>query len=147
MQALTEKIGLPQNHAFTAVTVGDYDNDGDTDLFLATDGETPHQLYRNRGDGTFVLDARSDTAKGVRGSDAYFLDYDNDGWLDLWFLGEPQRANDRGVFLLRNDGTGRFTDASHFLPETIRSGGDGAIGDYDSDGDLDLFLIDREWRS
>ncbi len=142
MQALTEEIGLPQNHAFTAVTVGDYDNDGDIDLFLATDGETPHQLYRNRGDGTFVLDARSDTAKGVRGSDAYFLDYDNDGWLDLWFLGEPQRANDRGVFLFRNDGTGRFTDTSHLLPETIRSGGDGAIGDYDSDGDLDLFLID-----
>ncbi len=147
MQALIDEIGMPQNHAFTAVTVGDYDNDGDTDLFLATDGKTSHQLYRNRGDGTFVHDARShegviNNAKEVRGSDAHFLDYDNDGWLDLWFLGEPQEAYGRGAFLFRNDGTGRFTDTSHLLPETIQSGGDGAVGDYDNDGDLDLFLID-----
>lgn len=141
VQALTDEIGMPQNHAFTAVAVGDYDNDGDTDLFLATDGETSQQLYRNRGDGTFVLDTRSDTAKGVRGSDAHFLDYDNDGWLDLWLIGEPQEADGRGVFLFRNDGTGRFTDTSHLLPKTIQSGDDGAVGDYDNDGDLDLFLI------
>lgn len=147
MEALTDAVGVSQNHVFTAVAVGDYDNDGDTDLFIATDGKTSHQLYRNRGDGTFVHDARShegviNNAKEVRGSDAHFLDYDNDGWLDLWFLGEPQEADGRGVFLFRNDGTGRFTDTSHLLPETIQSGGDGAVGDYDNDGDLDLFLID-----
>ena len=151
LQALTDETGIPQNHVFTTVTVADYDNDGDIDLFLATDGETLHQLYRNRGDGTFAPDVRSvdaatNAAKGVGGLDAHFLDYDNDGFLDLWFIGTPKEGNGRSVFLFRNDGTGRFTDASNFLPDTIRSGGDGTVGDYDNDGDLDLFLIDSDGK-
>ena len=150
MQALTDEIGVPQNHTFTAVAVGDYDSDGDIDLFLATDSETPHQLYRNRSDGTYALDIRSEgavnAAKGVRGSDAHFLDYDNDGFLDLWLIGESRAADGRGVFLFRNDGTGRFTDASIFLPEAIRSGQNGTVADYDNDGDLDLFLTDPDGK-
>ncbi len=146
LAALTDEIGLPQNGAFTAVAVGDYDNDGDIDLFLTTDGGTPHQLYRNRGDGTYALDARSgekaiDAAHGVSSSATHFLDYDNDGFLDLWLIGESQAVDGRGVFLFRNDGTGRFTNASNFLSDTVRSGRDGVVGDYDNDGDLDLFLI------
>jgi hypothetical protein len=152
MQALTDAIGASQNHAFTAVAAGDYDNDGDIDLFIATDGKTPHQLYRNRGDGTFAPDVRSseeaiNAAEGVRGSDVHFLDYDNDGFLDLWLIGTPKEGDGRGVFLFRNDGTGRFTDASNVLPNTIRSGGDGTVGDYDNDGDLDLFLIDSDSKA
>ena len=151
LQALTDRIGIPQNHAFTAVAVGDYDNDGDIDLFLATDGETPHQLYRNRGDGTFTPDVRSfetgiNAAKGVSGLDAHFLDYDNDGFMDLWLIGTPREENGRGVFLFRNDGTGRFTDASNLLPEAIQNGVNGTVGDYDNDGDLDLFLIDTDGK-
>ena len=151
LQALTDEIGVSQNHVFTAVAIGDYDNDGDIDLFLATDGETLHQLYRNRGDGTFIPDVRSyegalNAAKGVGGLDAYFLDYDNDGFLDLWLTGTPKKGEERGVFLFRNDGTGRFTDASNLLPESIQSGGDGTVGDYDNDGDLDLFLIDADGK-
>ena len=151
MQALTDEIGVPQNHAFTAVTVGDYDNDGDIDLFIATDGETSHQLYRNRGDGTFTPDTRSeeaiDAAKGVGGSDTHFLDYDNDGFLDLWLIGTPKEGDGRGVFLFRNDGTGRFSNASNILPKTIQSGVDSTVGDYDNDGDLDLFLIDSDGKA
>ena len=151
LQALTDEIGMSQNHVFTAVAIGDYDNDGDIDLFLATDGETSHQLYRNRGDGTFAPDVRSfdttlNAAKGVRGSGAHFLDYDNDGFLDLWLIGEPRATDGRSVFLFRNDGTGRFSDASNLLPEAIRSGNDGTVGDYDNDGDLDLFLIDSDGK-
>ena len=149
MQALTDEIGISQNHAFTAIAAGDYDNDSDIDLFIATDGKTPHQLYRNRGDGTYALDGRSheetlNAAKGVHGLDAHFLDYDNDGFLDLWLIGTPKEGDGHGVFLFRNDGTGRFTDASNVLPNTIRSGGDGTVGDYDNDGDLDLFLTDSD---
>ncbi len=151
MQAITDEIGISQNHAFTAVAAGDYDNDGDIDLFIATDGKTPHQLYRNRGDGTYAPDGRSheetlNAAKGVHGLDAHFLDYDNDGFLDLWLIGTPKEGDGRGVFLFRNDGTGRFTDASNVLPNTIRSGGDGTVGDYDNDGDFDLFLTDSDGR-
>ena len=151
MQALIDETGVPRDHSFTAVAVGDYDNDGDIDLFLATNGETPHQLYRNRGDSTFAPDTRSyegalKAAKGVHGSDAHFLDYDNDGFLDLWFVGERRKEDGRGVFLFRNDGTGRFANASNLLPDSIRSGLNGAVGDYDNDGDLDLFLIDVEGR-
>ena len=149
MQAMTDEIGISQNHAFTAVAAGDYDNDGDIDLFIATDGKTPHQLYRNRGDGTFAPDVRShedtlNAAKGVHGLNAHFLDYDNDGFLDLWLIGTPKEGDGHGVFLFRNDGTGRFTDASNVLPNTLQSGGDGTVGDYDNDGDLDLFLIDPD---
>ncbi len=149
MQAMTDEIGISQNHAFTAVAAGDYDNDGDIDLFIATDGKTPHQLYRNRGDGTYAPDGRSheetlNDAKGVHGLDAHFLDYDNDGFLDLWLIGTPKEGDGRGVFLFRNDGTGRFTDASNVLPNTIRSGGNGTVGDYDNDGDFDLFLTDSD---
>ncbi len=149
MQALNAEIGVPQNPSFTAVAVGDYDNDGDIDLFIATDGETPHQLYRNRGDGTYAPDTRSyeeaiAAAKGVHSSGAHFLDYDNDGFLDLWLIGAPLATDGRGIFLFRNDGTGHFTDASNALPDTIRSGDDGTVGDYDNDGDLDLFLVDAD---
>ena len=149
MAALSDDIGLSQNHVFMAVTVGDYDNDGDTDLFLATDGESPHQLYRNRGDGTYTPDRRSyeqaiSAAEGVHGSDAHFFDYDNDGFLDLWLIGTPQGKLARGVFLFRNDGTGRFTDVSHSLPEAIWGGSNGTVADYDNDGDLDLFLVDSD---
>ena len=151
LQALTDEIGVPQNHAFRAIAVSDYDNDGDIDLFLATDGDTPHQLYRNRGDGTFAPDTRSretaiDAAKGVGGLDAHFLDYDNDGFLDLWLIGTPKERDGRSVFLFRNDGTGRFTDASNFLPDTIQRGGDSTVDDYDNDGDLDLFLINADGK-
>lgn len=149
MQAMTDEIGISQNHAFTAVAAGDYDNDGDIDLFIATDGKIPHQLYRNRGDGTFAPDVRSfetalNAAKGMGGLDSHFLDYDNDGFLDLWLIGTPKEGDGHGVFLFRNDGTGRFTDVSNALPNTIRSGGNGTVGDYDNDGDLDLFLTDSD---
>ena len=64
-----------------------------------------------------------------------------------WIYGlsaHRKRGDGHGVFLFRNDGTGRFTDVSNVLPNTIRSGGDGTVGDYDNDGDLDLFLTDSD---
>ena len=61
------------------------------------------------------------------------IDYDNDGFVDLWVSGKD------GMFMFRNDGTGRFTETSGIIP--MEKGVAGAVGDYDNDGDLDLFFI------
>lgn len=146
LRAVTDGLGISPDVFFTSVAVGDYDNDGDLDLFLATDGDTPHQLYLNRGDATFVHDNRSlaglSSTNGVRGWDARFLDFDNDGFLDLWVVGEREGGD--GILLFRNDGTAKFDDVSRLLPDGAAGGIDGAVGDYDNDGDLDLVLIDGE---
>ncbi|MDE0043324.1 MAG: FG-GAP-like repeat-containing protein, partial [Candidatus Poribacteria bacterium] len=146
MKAVTDETGIAQDQLFRAVALADYDNDSALDLFFATTGTAPHQLYRNRGDGTFSRDSRSDeelaVAKGLHGRDAHFLDYDNDGYSDLLVIGSSDAEDGRGVRLYRNDGTGRFTDVSDILPSSPVGGVDGAVGDYDNDGDLDIFLID-----
>ncbi len=150
MKAVTDKTGIPQNQSFGAVAVADYNNDGALDLFLATTGTAPHELYRNRGDGTFSRDNRSDEAfaatKTLHGQDAHFFDFDNDGFLDLFLVGDSAKAEETGVRLYRNDGTGRYAEVSDILPSSLSDGVHGAVGDYDNDGDLDLFLVDREGR-
>ena len=155
LKAVTDETGIPQDQQFTSVAVADYDNDGALDLFLATAGtDTPDQLYRNRGDGTFTRDKRSDAALDaaleLHSWDCHFVDFDNDGFLDLWILGVRwglrAHGNNRDVVLFRNDGTGQFTDVSDILPSFRLGGVDGAAGDYDNDGDVDLFLVDKKGR-
>ena len=78
--------------------------------------------------------------------DMTFVDYDNDGLQDVFLVGDgwyppPQRPRQIGLF--RNTGEGRFTDETALLPVEVNAviGGGGAVfGDYDSDGDEDLFL-------
>jgi hypothetical protein len=79
----TGEAGLRVESYGMGVAVGDYDNDGDPDLFLNALG--PDRLYRNRGDGTFedVTNAAG-VSDPAFGSSATFLDYDRDGWLDLF---------------------------------------------------------------
>ncbi len=140
LRALYAETGIPQNERYTAMTIGDYDNDGDIDILLAS--QIGIHFYRNRGDGTFVVDKRSTQIlerRPVNVTQLKSLDYDNDGFLDLWSI------TLNGLFLYRNDGTGRFTDESSTLDESLRrkEGISGAIADYDNDGDLDLFFNNR----
>jgi hypothetical protein len=101
-------------------------------------------FFRNKHDGKFEQDAKAgkifDVLKGVQVHDAKFLDFDNDGFLDLLIAGEPAEKGARGLFLLRNNGNGGFADASNKLPETATSGKQICIFDYNDDGDLDLLV-------
>ena len=144
LRAVSEETGISQDVHYTAAAIGDYDNDGDIDIFLST-ADRIH-LYLNRGDGSFVDDPRLEA--GVRGLSPALLkniDYDNDGFVDLWVSGKD------GMFLFRNAGTGQF-DEPYPLIETVlptegailHNATAGAVGDYDNDGDLDLFFINGE---
>ena len=126
---------------------GDQDGDGSLDLYCATGatggmGSAPNQLFRNRGDGTFVDLA---SALGVedgpgRGRAVNWIDYDKDGTLDLYVAntrrpGYPSKLF-RGVGGTLRDVTveAGLADEVHLL------GGGGTWCDYDGDGYADLIL-------
>jgi hypothetical protein len=124
-----------------AAAAGDFDNDGDDDLFV-TDSNTgrPNKLYRNNGDLTFsdVTDAA-----GVGGgndplsivADALWFDYDNDGWVDLLAarFGTP--------LLYHNERNGKFKDVTTTSGLTKFGNTVAAISfDYDNDSYLDLLF-------
>ena len=128
------------------VVVGDYDNDGLLDLFVAGVGPGEPTLWRSQGGGKFARDQRAGAVFQGAGRagvvDANFVDYDNDGRLDLVVAGR------RGVFLFHNEGSGRFVDRTKLLPPAVQAAGRDvagtaiAVSDVDGDGDEDLFVGD-----
>jgi enediyne biosynthesis protein E4 len=147
----TERAGL----AFLAdkdaysVAAGDYDNDGDLDLYLATH---PHDvLLQNRGDGTFVdataaAGAGGPTSSIVRAEEGRskivgFGDYDGDGWLDI--VASSSTLEAPFAYLLHNRGDGTFADVTDAMGvKAQRKGNPCAMmwSDYDNDGDRDLWI-------
>ena len=137
---VTEKSGLMKDGWSSAVTVGDYDNDGFDDLFLTYYGN--NILYHNNGDGTFtdVTSKAGLVHEGIRwGAGCSFVDYDRDGRLDLvvgnYLQFDPAKVPKKGqnafcnwkgipvncgpkglppgdVRLYHNNGNGTFTDVS-----------------------------------
>ncbi|MBT8401772.1 MAG: VCBS repeat-containing protein, partial [Rhodothermia bacterium] len=134
-------------HAGSGVAVGDYDNDGWPDLFLANSDRDV--LLRNlEGEGfEDVTDAAGFPAtERARGTSAAWADYDGDGFLDLYVTnhmdmrGLSYSSQDR---LYHNNQDGTFTDVSDLLGSE-RLGGYGFIGawtDFDNDGDVDILLV------
>ena len=141
----TATSGLTSAGGSGSAAVGDYNNDGFLDLFIASTNGGEPALWLNKGNGTFTRDRRSSAAmqalQSSAASSATFVDYDNDGWLDLVVGGS---SGTKTVALLRNDGTGRFVDRSTLIPVSARTAGASsiAVSDVDGDGDEDLFLID-----
>ncbi len=126
---------------------GDYDNDGDMDLFVpdARDGE-PGALWRNASAGTAFTDntvSAGMTASYVMLGSAWG-DYDNDGDLDLYVATGSGTPN----LLYTNDGSGSFTveDQGAGLTDEYQ---DVVFVDYDADGDLDIALsrLDGDGRA
>jgi hypothetical protein len=117
---------------------GDYDNDGDLDLFVAVGLNGNDLLYRNNGDGTFTkITTGSLVTSGGSSRGCAWGDYDNDGYIDLFVSNERGQNN----FLFHNNGDGTFTKIISGKIVTDHGFSTGcAWGDYDNDGYLDLFV-------
>lgn len=145
---VTAASGIASSGGSGAVAVGDYNNDGLLDLFVASTKGGAAALWLNKGDGTFTPDRRSAAALqplgAAAGLAAEFLDYDNDGWLDLVVVGRPVAARQPGTFLFHNEGNGTFKNRSILLPDPVRLGSSTALAvrDVDVDGDEDLLVTD-----
>lgn len=174
---VTAKAGL-QGHGYCmGVAIADFDNDGHEDIFVT--GVHANYLYRNNGDGTFsdVTKAAGLAGLGSLGRPVWsvaacWIDYDNDGHLDLflsnycdWAPGiEPRcggiEPNTRAychpdhyaaqtMQLFHNNGNGTFTEITHKdgLPNLVGKGMGVAIADFAQDGNMGIFVANDNSRN
>ncbi len=116
---------------------GDFDNDGWPDLYV-TGNQAPNALFRNRGDGTFERSAfDGQTAlPDVESGGAMWVDFDNDGWKDLYVL-----VHGPNVLFRNLEGQG-FADVAVAAGVDDPGKGEGAAwADFDRDGFLDLYVV------
>jgi hypothetical protein len=158
---VTKKAGLDEPWYSMGVSVGDYNNDGYPDLFISNYGS--NVLYKNNGNGTFS-DATKRSKVGGGEHDfsvgATWLDYDNDGDLDLYvgnyinfdpqykyfyapdgFPG-PLAYDSQPDVLYHNDGDGTFEDVTKKMGIVDVDGRAMGVGsaDYDDDGFVDIYV-------
>jgi enediyne biosynthesis protein E4 len=172
---VTAEAGVAGEGYSMAAAVGDFDNDGFADIYVA--GVNRNILYRNLGNGRF---ADITMKAGVSGLDprlgkpwsvsAGWVDYDNDGWLDLFIsnyvvwdaANEPRCGSDSARFychpnaykglpnqLFHNNHDGTFTDVSQSsgIGAQIGKGMGMAFADMDGDGFTDIFVANDSVRS
>lgn len=166
---VTEKAGVAGTGYGMGVAIGDYDNDGRPDIFVAN--VTGNQLFHNNGDGTFTdvtakagLSGASLNGRKMWSVAGGWFDYNNDGLLDLfvvnycqWEVNKdpncPIKDGVRGYChpklyaplhnsLYRNNGDGTFTDVSSEtgIADYLGKGMSVSFADYDGDGFLDAFV-------
>ncbi|MBI1926239.1 VCBS repeat-containing protein [Candidatus Poribacteria bacterium] len=149
---VTKEAGLEYNGYCTTAAFADINNDGHLDLYFGDPGPAkqqapdppfharnglPNRLYRNNGNGTFT-DITEEAKVGDTGwtLGVTFWDYDNDGDQDIYI------ADDFGPnSLYQNDGTGHFKEVARETGTLdYGSGMSASPGDYDNDGDLDMYV-------
>ncbi|MFB3138673.1 MAG: CRTAC1 family protein [Phycisphaerales bacterium] len=161
---VTDGSGADDRGYGMGVACGDYDNDGDVDLYVTNVG--PNVLLRNEGDGRFTdVTGQAGVGHPGWGSSAAFVDYDHDGDLDLYVCNylnwsvatEIDCFNEMGVsdycgpknynapamdVLYRNNGEGTFTDVSELagLNQALGTGLGVVCGDFNNDGWIDIFV-------
>jgi hypothetical protein len=165
---VTDQAGVGDMGFGLGVAVGDYDKDGDLDIFVNNYG--PNILYRNNGDGTFTdVGKEAGVANGNRvGAGANFIDIDNDGNLDLfaanyvdwspdvhierhlgpWMVYPGPRDYLRSPnALYRNNGDGTFADVSETsgIASHVGAGMGTVCVDSDNDGDTDIIVANDDW--
>jgi len=161
---VTARAKLGDERYGMGCAVGDYDGDGDRDLYVTNVGK--NVLYRNEGDGTFS-DVTDEAGVGYEGwgTSAGFFDYDGDLDLDLFVVNYVRWSPDREIecrsnygdrdycapvnynapsraVLYRNSGGGRFADVSEEagLGAAFGNGLGLALADFDRDGRLDAYV-------
>ncbi len=171
---VTERAGVAGEGYSIGAAAADYDNDGWTDLYVT--GVNRNILYHNNKDGTFTDVTQKAGVAGISDGrklwsvSAAWIDYDNDGLLDLFVTNyldwSPENSRVCGPpgkrlscppslykgepnILYHNNGDGTFTDVSAAtgIAKCIGKGMGVAIADYDGDGWTDIFVANDNERN
>jgi hypothetical protein len=172
---VTERAGVRGEGYSMGAAAADFDNDGWTDLYVT--GVNRNLLYHNQRDGTFAdvtagagVSGTSASGKKLWSVGAAWLDYDNDGDLDLFVANyldwSPENNRVCGLegkrlgcsptvygglpnLLYRNEGASRFTDvsAASAIGAQIGKGMSVAVADADGDGFMDVFVANDQMRN
>jgi len=158
---IAPSVDMTETGLLMGLAFGDYDNDGDVDLFVSNAGVAPpagvfpHPFYRHESDGTYTNLASALHLDQYRwGWGNALMDFDDDGYLDLFFTGAFPSPFDPTVFLgpngegnpgvlLANNHDGTFTDVSSALGHDFRHDFSSGVAaaDYDDDGYEDLVVM------
>ena len=143
-RAVAQAAGLADARGGWAAAAADFDNDGDDDLFVSRDaweGRAPNSLYRNDAGAFLDVGRAAGLADSSDSFTAAWLDFDRDGYLDLYVANGVTGSGEPNA-LLHNQKNGAFLDvaAAAAVADSGQTIGT-AAGDFDGDGWTDLYAV------